>query len=181
MPNAEFQTTSRAIAFALMCAVLAPLTGTAAHAQDESVTKIAVFDFELEDKSAGAGIIPPDEYDIRYLAEAADQAKRMLADSKLFTIVDTKGADLSATKQYGIRNCDGCEAGIAKKIGAQQAMLGVVARVNRTEHTLFIRILDADSGKIVARGFTDLRMGANYAWPRSVKWLMTNRILATKK
>lgn len=169
------------ISIALGLVLMAMAMAMAVQAQDAAPAKIAVFDFELEDRSAGAGIIPPDEYDIRYLAESKDQAEHMLADSKRFTLVDTKDADLSATQQFGIRNCNGCEAGIARKLGAQQAMLGVVTRVNRTEHTMFIRILDVDSGKIVARGFTDLRMGANYAWPRSVKWVMEKQILAEKK
>jgi hypothetical protein len=76
-----------------------------------------------------------------------------------------------------LRNCGGCESKIAKQHGASLALLGVVTRVSRTEHTMFIRILDAETGNPVSQGFTDLRMGANYAWPRSVKWLMTNRIL----
>ena len=77
----------------------------------------------------------------------------------------------------GLRNCGGCEGEIAKRHGASLAMLGVVTRVNRTEHTMFIRILDTETGKPVSMGFTDLRMGANYGWPRSVKWVMKNRIL----
>ena len=150
------------------------------RSQTAAPVKIAVFDFELEDKSAGAGIIPPDAHDIRYLGEATDQAKRMLAATGHFEIVETTTADLTATKQFGLRNCGGCEAGIARKLGADQAMIGVVTRVNRTEFTLFMRILDTASGKPVSSGFTDLRMGANYAWPRGVKWLMTNRMPAAK-
>ena len=76
-----------------------------------------------------------------------------------------------------LHNCGGCEGRIARGNGAAVAMLGVVTRVNRTEHTLFIRILDAETGKPVSTGFTDLRMSANHAWPRSAKWVIANRIL----
>ena len=58
-------------------------------------------------------------------------------------------------------------------------MVGVLTRVNRTEFTLQILVRDARSGAVVSNNFTGLRMGANYAWPRGVKWLMENRILAT--
>jgi len=156
----------------------APLIGVA-NAEDSSPPKrIAVFDFELEDRSAGAGIIPPDEHDRRYLAEATAEAKRLLTESGRFVVVGTDGADVSETEKFGMRNCGGCEAGIAQKLGADEAMLGVVGRVNRTEYTMFIRIIDAASGTVVSSNFTDLRMGANYAWPRGVKWLMNNRVLA---
>ncbi|TIP13579.1 DUF3280 domain-containing protein [Mesorhizobium sp.] len=148
-----------------------------AYAQQTKPMSIEVFPFELEDKSAGAGIIPPDEHDRRYLSESAQVAKDMLSQSGRFTIVDVPAGDKQAAAPHGLRNCGGCEGKIAKEHGASLALLGVVTRVNRTEHTMFIRILDAETGKPVSQGFTDLRMGANYAWPRSVKWLMTNRIL----
>jgi hypothetical protein len=160
-----------------------PLFAVAANAEDMAAPapiRIAVFDFELEDRSAGAGIIPPDEHDIRYLAEATEEAKRRLTESGRFAVVGTTGADLAATKQFGLRNCGGCEAAIAKELGAEQAMLGVVGRVSRTEYTMLIRILETAGGTVVSSDFTDLRMGANYSWPRGVKWLMSNRVLADK-
>jgi hypothetical protein len=152
-------------------------TCTFAQAQQTKPISIEVFPFELEDKSAGAGIIPPDEYDRRYLSESAQVTKDMLTQSGRFTVIDVPARDEQAAAPHGLRNCGGCEGQIAKQHGASLALLGVVTRINRTEHTMFIRILDAETGKPVAQGFTDLRMGANHAWPRSVKWLMTNRIL----
>lgn len=155
------------------------LPGAYAFAQSQPTkpTPIEVFPFELEDKSAGAGIIPPDDYDRRYLAEAAKAAKDMLSQSGRFAVIDVPARDETEAAPHGLRNCAGCEGQIAREHGASFALLGVVTRVSRTEHTLFIRILDARTGKAVAQGFTNLRMGANYAWPRSAKWLMTNRIL----
>jgi len=164
----------------ILTVLTASLLGTCvfAQAQQPKPMSIEVFPFELEDKSAGAGIIPPDEYDRRYLSEAADVARDMLSQSGRFTVLNVPATgDIQATAPHGLRNCDGCEGQLAKEHGASLALIGVVTRVNRTEHTMFIRILDAESGKPVAVGFTDLRMGANYAWPRSVKWVMTNKIL----
>ena len=144
---------------------------------EQARASIAVFPFELEDKSAGAGIIPPDDYDRRYLKESAEMAKDLLSQSGRYTVLDLPAEPDAAVAPHGLRNCGGCEGAIAAGHGAALALLGVVTRVNRTEHTMFIRILDANTKQPVAFGFTDLRMGANYAWPRSVKWLMRNRIL----
>ena len=151
-------------------------TCAVAHAQQTAPMSIEVFAFELEDRSAGAGIIPPDEYDRRYISESTQVAKDMLAQSGQFSVIATPAIDEQAAP-HGLRNCGGCEGKIAREHGASLALLGVVTRVNRTEHTMFIRILDAETGRPVSEGFTGLRMGANYAWPRSVKWLMRNRIL----
>ena len=152
------------------------VTCTLVQAQPTKQLSIEVFPFELEDKSAAAGIIPPDDHDRRYLSESAQVAKNMLSQSRRFTVIDAPAWDVAAAP-HGLRNCGGCERHIAKQHGASLALLGVVTRINRTEHTLFIRILDAQTGKLVAQGFTNLRMGANHAWPRSAKWLMANRIL----
>jgi hypothetical protein len=58
-------------------------------AESATPTKIAVFDFELDDHSAGGGIIPEDAVDRAYLKQSTDEAKRQLLASVRFTIVDT--------------------------------------------------------------------------------------------
>ncbi|MCB5202793.1 DUF3280 domain-containing protein [Neorhizobium sp. T786] len=171
--------TLTSLATMLATLLATPLVGAGlpAFAQQAERMSIEVFPFELEDKSAGAGIIPPDEHDIRYLSESAQVAKDMLSRSGRFTVIDAPAGDEQAAATGGLRNCSGCEGRIAKEHGASFALLGVVTRVNRTEHTMFIRILDAETGKPVSMGFTDLRMGANHGWPRSARWVMTNKIL----
>ena len=57
--------------------------------------KIAVFDFELEDRSA-AGDTGASPVETKYLAQATEEAKLALAASGRYSIVDTAGADLSA-------------------------------------------------------------------------------------
>jgi hypothetical protein len=66
---------------------------------------------------------------------------------------------------------------LALKLGAEQAMIGVLTRVSRTEYTLQLVVRDARTGAVISDIFSGLRMGANYSWPRGVKWLMANRIL----
>jgi len=56
-----------------------------------------------------------------------------------------------------------------------------VCRVNRTEYTLQILVRDTQSGAAISNDFTGLRMGANYAWPRGVKWLMEHKLLPPRR
>jgi len=59
-----------------MLTALTLLAGTCAVAQSrQEPMAIEVFPFELEDRSAGAGILPPDEHDRRYLSESARMTK----------------------------------------------------------------------------------------------------------
>jgi hypothetical protein len=84
-------------------------------------------------------------------------------------------------KARTLRSCRGCIGPITRRLGAEQAVIGTIKRINRTEYTLLIQFFDAKSGEPVANFFTGLRMGANYAWPRGVTWLMKNRILSERR
>ncbi|HKA74227.1 MAG TPA: DUF3280 domain-containing protein [Xanthobacteraceae bacterium] len=143
--------------------------------------KIAVFDFELNDASAGGGMIGQDAIDTEHLRESTEQARRMLSASGRYSILDTSSVAGEVDSAGGIQRCNGCDGPLARKLGADQSMVGVVTRVNRTEYTMQILVRDAESGAVVSNNFTGLRMGANYAWPRGVKWLMDNRILSAPR
>jgi Protein of unknown function (DUF2380) len=147
-------------------------------AAEPGLVKIAVFDFELEDKSAGGGIVGPDAIDAENLDLSTEEARRMLSASGRYRIVDTSDAADEVTSAGGILHCNGCDVALAKELGADQSMVGVVTRITRTEYTLQILVRDTRTGAVVSNAFTGLRMGANYSWPRGVKWLMDNKVLA---
>ncbi len=163
-----------ALAFSLSAACAADSSAQ----QGTAPIKIAVFDFELEDFSAahGAGTSP---VETKYLAQATQEAKRALTASGRYAIVDTAGADLSAAQGKGLSNCDGCDAAIAAKLGAEQDLLGVVTKISMTEYTVTLSIRDVHNGNVVKTYSTGLRMGADYSWVRGVTWLMKNRVLAS--
>src|ERR1700731_4000877 len=85
--------------------------------------KIAVFDFEDRSAAGDTGASP---VETKSLAQGTEEAKRALAASGRYSIVDTAGADLSAAQGHGLRNCRGCDAAIAAKLGADHDMVGVV-------------------------------------------------------
>jgi hypothetical protein len=155
------------------------LLATIQAAGAEPVRDIVVFDFEMMDSSAAAGIIPPDEIDMKYLAESTQVAKTQLLSAGTYKIVDAKPAADEIAKAGEFRRCNGCEAAIASKLGGKLALTGLVNRISRTEFEMLIRVVDTDTGTPVAVGYTGLRMGANYAWPRGAKWLMEKRVVAS--
>ncbi len=159
------------------CALLSAAAVGEPVLADEPI-KVAVYKFELNDFSAGGGVIPPDAKDATYLEQATQDARRLLSQSGRYIIVDTSGAQDEPVKAGKMASCDGCVGPITKKLGAEEAVIGLITRISRTEYTLLIQFIDADSGKPVSRYFTGLRMGANYSWPRGVASLMKNRILA---
>jgi uncharacterized protein DUF2380 len=164
---------SRACIIAAAVAIAAPVT-----AAEPVPVKVAVYPFELKDFSAGGGIIAPDARDTTYLEQATEEAKRQLEQSGRYALVDTAAAQDEPVKAHQMASCDKCVGPITKRLGAAQGVVGTITRINRTEYTLLIQFFDADSGEPVHNYYTSLRMGANYAWPRGVTWLMKNRILA---
>lgn len=176
----ERKVTARSAHRALAASLAAALTVFAIQpsmAAEPGLVKIAVFDFELEDKSAGGGIIAPDAIDIENLKLSTEEARRMLSASGRYSIVDASSAADEVMSAGGILHCNGCDLPLAEQLGADQSMVGVITRITRTEYTLQILVRDTQTGEVVSNDFTGLRMGANYSWPRGVKWLMSNKIL----
>jgi Protein of unknown function (DUF2380) len=139
--------------------------------------KLAVFDFELEDFSGGAGIIPESDQDREQLRLATETVRRLLVESGRYSLVDVSGADAADVRAHTLRQCDGCDAAIARKLDADQSFVGIVTRITRTDYAVTFKLRDARTGAPIAVEQTDLRIGANYSWNRGAAWLIKNRLL----
>jgi hypothetical protein len=161
--------------------ILAPAMALAAAQAAEtaapSPVKIAVFPFELEDFSAGAAYVPPDDIDREQLRLSTEEARRLIAASGRYQLIDVGNANDQAASAGKLRDCDGCDARIAAALDADRSMIGIVTRITRMEYTVTYKLRDARSGALVDVKQTDLRMGANVAWSRGARWLIENRLL----
>src|SRR4029453_9766102 len=169
----------RAIAPILARAIVLAARGAAGAAETAapSPVKMAVFPFELEDASAAAAYVPPDDIDREQLRLSTEEARRLIAASGRYQLVDISAVNDQAAKAGKLRDCDGCEARIAAGLDADQSMIGIVTRITRMEYAVTYRIRDARSGALVDANKTNLRMGANVAWSRGARWLIQNRLL----
>ncbi|PDT91563.1 hypothetical protein CO669_06105 [Bradyrhizobium sp. Y36] len=138
---------------------------------------LAVFDFELEDMTAASGSTLAAS-DASYLAETTGSVRDVLGQSGRYRIV---AVGREAATAGGLRDCGGCEAAIAKKLGADQSLIGVVRRVSRTEYTLGFQLRDASTGAVLARGDSGLRMGADYSWKRGAVRLVSDRLIESQQ
>jgi Protein of unknown function (DUF2380) len=146
-----------------------PALPTAASAP----VNLAIFDFELEDKSAASSEIPSDTKELENTTEAIRQ---LLSQSTRYRLVAVDG-DPDATNAGVLHDCSGCDAGIALKLGADQSFVGVIRRISRTEYTIRFQLRDARTGSLIAAGDSGLRMGANYSWSRGAVHLVRDRLL----
>src|SRR6187549_1446767 len=161
---------------ALILAPAVVLTALSAAGAADTV-KIAVFPFELEDFSAGAGYVPPDDIDREQLRLSTEEARRLIAASGRYQLVDVSAVNNEAAKAGKLRDCDGCDARIAAGLDADQSMIGIVTRITRMEYAVTYKIRDVRSGALVDVKQTDVRMGANVAWSRGTRWLIERRLL----
>ena len=169
----------RGIAFLLASTMV--VAGLAVAAAEERVApapiRLAVFPFELEDFSAAAAYIPPDDIDREQLRLSTEEARRLIAESGRYKLVDISAVNDEAAKAGKLRYCGGCEAKIAAGLHADQSMLGIVTRISRTDYAVTYKIRDSQSGVLVDVEQTDLRAGANSAWSRGAHWLIQRRVL----
>lgn len=155
------------------------LPALALDADKSSPVKIAVFDFELEDVSAaGASSTGETASDLTRLQAVSGEARRVLAQSGRYSLIDTNGVDAEPVKKRSLRSCDGCDAGIALKLGAEQSFIGLVTRVAQTEYYVSLRITDARTGKVVNQQ-TAFFTGADDAWASGVRMLIKHGVLAS--
>jgi hypothetical protein len=171
----------RGIAFIIAPALVVAGLAIAGGAEAPVPVKLALFPFELEDSSAAAGYVAPDDIDREQLRLSTEEARRLIAESGRYQLVDVGAMNNEAAKAGKLRDCDGCEAKLAAGLNADQSMIGIVTRVSRTEYAVTYKLRDARSGAIVAVEQTDLRMGANVAWSRGARWLIENRLLESQQ
>jgi len=137
-----------------------------------SPVTIAVFDFELNDFSAGAGAVDTSAADQTQLNRTTDEARSLLGGSGLYSLVDVSKADAEAVK-----HCGGCEAAIARKLGAEESFLGVVSRISRVEYVVRFRVRDTSTGNTVLAAQSGLRLGADYSWYLGAAALIDDHLL----
>ncbi len=134
---------------------------------------IVIFGFSLDNTSPAAST--PEE-----LARTASMGPKMAAilkKSGLYAPVDGgKGAtDLNGLAS--VRNCNGCELPVAKKLGATLAAYGWVQKVSNLILNINVVVENVDTGKMVAGGSVDIRGNTDESWDRGLDFLLQEHVL----
>jgi hypothetical protein len=138
--------------------------------------RIAVFDFELDDTSPAAALLNKTTNRTATMDKVSSEARRELAESGRYIVIDASKADAKAVTSRSLRNCDGCEAGIARQLGADQSLIGVVRSVTQTDYYVAIQIRDARTGKLIDQQEANFA-GGEEGWPSGVRMLIKHQIL----
>ena len=160
-----------AMLIACTAAIVGAMSDRASAEQvGSNVVKIAVFGFELQDVSP-AGALGKATTSDTSLQKATTAAREELQSSGRYGIVSIDGVEGRA-----LRDCDGCEAEIARKLGAQQTMIGIVQRVTQTDYYVVVVMRDANTGKIVNAQVANFA-GGEEGWASGVRRIIKRQVL----
>jgi hypothetical protein len=139
--------------------------------------KLAVFDLELDDFSAGGPLAGESAVETERLQRVSALAREQLAQSGLFELVDTSASNDERLKAHWLRKCNGCEADIARALGADMSFLGFFRKISVMEQNLEFRIRDAQTGEFLNVSQTDYRGETDESWSRAITWLIRHGLV----
>jgi hypothetical protein len=149
-------------------------SATAAQARP---MKAAVFDLELVDTSQESERGERADQ-TRRLALASAELKRLLAQSDQLDLADLTPKAATIGDKSPLSKCNGCAGDIARDLGADLAVTGVIQKTSNLILSFAVEIKDVRDGKFVRGGQVDIRGNTDETWLRGVRWLVKNRLLA---
>ena len=152
------------------------LTSASQVAAAKSV-KLAVFNFELNDTSLSGAQLGVNSKEQQRLIKISDLLRAQLAKSGDYVVADLAPAQAEIEDAGFISSCNGCDADIAKKLGAQLAITGVVNKVSNLILSINLNVRGADTGELLGVWTADIRGNTDESWSHGVKWLVRNRML----
>jgi len=145
----------------------------AAGAREQSA---AIFDFELTDTSRDNQLAPHDAVHQARLALVTERLRTKLAESGRFSVIDIAPVDKEA-RASNLQACGGCDATLARQVGAELAVTGKVFKVSDLILLMAIFVRDARTSRNVAVADASLRGDTDESWTRALDWLVRNRLL----
>jgi len=170
------------IANRVICWLVVLMTGSAATIMDGAAgaaaepKTVAVFDFELIDTSLEGEIRGPQAAEQARLGLISHHLRRLLADSGKYIVIDTAPATSAVEDAGFLHGCNGCEADIARQIGAELAVRGTVQKVSNLILNINIYVSNAKTGGHVEGMSVDVRGNTDESWLRGVSYIVRNRL-----
>jgi len=157
--------------------LVACIAAAAGSEQQGPAVKIAVFDFELEDNSPSAVLLNQSDPHAATMAKVTAAAREQLTLSGRYSLVDVSKADAKEVRDGTLRRCNGCEAGIARQLGADESLVGIVRPVTQTDYYVLVVIRDARTGKVLDQQEANIA-GDESGWPSGARMLIKHQVLA---
>jgi hypothetical protein len=145
-----------------------------AGAQAGAVPRVAFFGFDLINSS----LEPRHPMEDRRLRMLDHLFREKLDASGRFKIVPIP-PDMQKEIAEGpaIRNCNGCQRDLAKRIGADWAAWGTVQKVSNLILNINVYMEDAQTSKTIFIKSVDIRGNTDESWRHGLDYLLRNYLL----
>lgn len=141
----------------------------------QAATRVAVFDFELLDTSTEADIRGPKPDETRRLAMISAEVRKKLTEAG-YEVVDLLPQQAQIDKDSPLRNCNGCDVDIARALGADIEVVGLVQKVSNLILNINFQLRDVSDGKVLRAASADIRNNTDESWMRGISYLLRNRM-----
>jgi Protein of unknown function (DUF2380) len=139
--------------------------------------RVAIFDFEMIDTSLDGEMKGTSPEEKARLAKLAPVLREKLASSGRYLVVDTEAVGERARAQ-NLQACGGCDATLAREVGAAVALTGTVQKVSNLILNLNIYLRDAKDDRLLQSMSADFRGNTDESWSRALSYLVRNKLLA---
>jgi hypothetical protein len=99
-----------------------------------------------------------------------------LRESKRFELIDVAPVTAQAHAS-NLQACGGCDADLAKRLGADLSITGTVQKVSNLILNVNLYVRDLSTRKLIANMSADMRGNTDESWSRTLDWLIRNRLL----
>jgi len=148
-----------------------------ASAASAEPLRTAVFDIELIDLSQEADGAPRDDQ-IRRLRLVSDELRRLLQASPQIQLIDLTPMINKISGKAPLYRCTGCAEDIAKELGAEILVSGIVQKTSNLILSFGITIRNTQSGQLIRVGQADIRGNTDESWLRGIRWITKNRLMS---
>jgi hypothetical protein len=151
-------------------ALLLPVTVSQA-----AVRPIAVFNFELIDTSLDGAMNGPRADEAARIVEISERLREWLAGRSDVRVVDIAPVAKDAAAVH-LQACGGCDADLARRVGAELSITGTVQKVSNLILNMTIYVRSVATGRVVASMNADMRGNTEQSWTHTLRWLERNRL-----
>src|SRR3954452_7439950 len=139
--------------------------------------RVAIFDFEIIDTSLDGEMKGTSREEKARVAKLAPVLREKLAASDRYVVVDTAPVSARAHAQ-NLQACGGCDATLAREVGAGVALTGTVQKISNLILNLNIYLRDAKDDRLLQSMSADFRGNTDESWSRALSYLIRNKLLA---
>jgi hypothetical protein len=141
-----------------------------------AVPKVAIFPFDIRDvEIEGDLLAQPKDYDVRRMKLVADELKTLMEKDGTYEVVDLAPLAAEVEEKFPFSKCDGCEAELGKKAGADLAVTGYVDKLSDALISLQLFARDTATGEVKKTMSAEIRGNTDELWLHGIRWLWKNR------